>query len=77
MEASRCCFRGHVGSLQVRGSMGMASGPGMTARVSDQQDSGGFSGALLGGAVTAALGGFRFGDDRGVISEAVLYLRID
>ncbi|MDQ6789828.1 MAG: hypothetical protein M3075_04075 [Candidatus Dormibacteraeota bacterium] len=55
----------------------MASGPGMTARVSDQQDSGGFSGALLGGAVTAALGGFRFGDDRGVISEAVLYLRID
>jgi hypothetical protein len=65
------------GSLQVRGSVGMASGPGMTARLGDQQDSGGVSGALLGAAVTAALGGFRFGDDIGVISVAVCHLRID
>ena len=64
-------------SLQVRGCVGMASGPGMTARPGDQQNSGGVSGALLGTEVTAALGGFRFGDDRGVISVAVLHLRID
>ncbi len=66
-----------MGSLQVRGSVGMASGPGMTASLGDQQNSGGVSGALLGAAVALAVGGFLFGERRGVISLAVLYLRID
>jgi hypothetical protein len=55
----------------------MASGPGITARLGDQQDSGGVSRALLGAEVTAALAGFRIGDDRGVISMAVLYPGVD
>jgi hypothetical protein len=49
----------------------------MTAVLSDQQNSGGVSGALLGAEMTAALGGFRFGDDRAVTSVAVLHLRVD
>ena len=66
-----------VGSWQVRGSVGMASGPGMTARLGDQQNSGGVSRALLGAEVTAALGGFRIRDDGGVISMAVLSRGVD
>ncbi|MBJ7600483.1 hypothetical protein [Candidatus Nephthysia bennettiae] len=55
----------------------MASGPGMTARPGDQQYSGGFSGALLGAAVTAVLGGFLLGTNSRVIPVAVLYVRFD
>jgi hypothetical protein len=36
-----------------------------------------FSGALLGAAVAFAVSGFLFGERRGVVSVAVLYLRID
>jgi hypothetical protein len=55
----------------------MVSGPGMTARFGDQQNSGGVSRALLRAEVTAALAGFRSRDDRGVISMAVLYRGVD
>jgi hypothetical protein len=46
------------GVLAGKGSVGIAAGLGMTARLGDQQNSGGFSGALLGATVIAALGGF-------------------
>jgi hypothetical protein len=49
----------------------------MTARLGEQQNSGGVSRALLGAETTAALGGFRIGDDRGVVSMAVLYGGVD
>ena len=41
-------FRGHAGFLQVRGSVGMASGPDITGRRGDHHDSRRFSGAALG-----------------------------
>jgi hypothetical protein len=55
----------------------MASGPGITVRLGDQQNSGGLSRALLGAEVSAALAGFRIRDDGGVISMAVLYRGVD
>jgi hypothetical protein len=55
----------------------MASGPVIAARLGDQQNNGGVSGALLGAAVTAAHGGFRIEDDSSVISMAVLYRGVD
>jgi len=42
-------------------------------RLGDQPTAVAHSGTLLGAEVTAALGGFRIGGDRGVISMAVLY----
>jgi sugar porter (SP) family MFS transporter len=55
----------------------MASGAGNTIPIGGQPSSGGFSGALLVAAVIAALGGFLFGYDTGVISAALLYLKVD
>ena len=66
-----------VGSVQVRGSVGMASGPGMMARLGDQQTAVGFSGALLVAGVALRWAASSSGNDTGLISLAVLYLRID
>jgi hypothetical protein len=66
-----------VGFLQVRGSVGMASGPGMMARLGEQQTAVGFSGTLQVAAVAVRCAASCTGNDRGLISLAVRRLRID
>jgi hypothetical protein len=55
----------------------MASGSGMTARLGDQHNSGGFLSSTAGSGGNRCVGCFLFGDDRGVISLVVLYPRVD